>query len=43
MMGYYGEMMNGFGGYSFFGIITWIVVLIDLILLGFFLWKKIQK
>lgn len=41
MMGYYWGMMSG--GYNFFGIITWAAVLIDLILLGILLWKKIQK
>jgi len=39
MMGWgYGGMMNGFGG-SLVGII----VLIDLILLGMWLWKQINK
>ncbi|MDP3985616.1 MAG: hypothetical protein Q8P82_02525 [bacterium] len=41
MMGYYwGNMM---GGFSFAGILTWIVVMVDLILLGVFLWQKIKK
>lgn len=42
MMGYgdYGNMMGGFG---FVGLIVWIVVLADLILLGIWLWKQIQK
>jgi len=39
-MGYSGwSMMGGFGGAS---IVMWIVV-IDLILLGIWLWKQIQK
>jgi len=38
--GYSGMMSAGFG---FLGTIVWIVVLIDLILLGIWLWKKIQK
>jgi len=43
MMGYgnYGSMMNG--GFGIFGFLFYIIVLIDLILLGVFLWKKIQK
>ncbi len=38
--GYSGMMSAGFG---FLGTIVWIVVLIDLILLGIWLWKKVQK
>lgn len=37
----YGTMMNG--SFGFFGSIVWAVVLIDLILLGIWLWRKIQK
>ena len=44
MMGYggygYGSMMGGFAG---FGIITWIVITVDLVLLGIWLWKQITK
>lgn len=47
MMGFYG---NGFGygsmmggGFSVFCAITWAVVLVDLILLGIWLWKQIKK
>jgi len=41
MMGYgYGSMMGGWGS---FGIITWLVVIIDLVLLGIWLWKQISK
>lgn len=41
MMGLgYGGMMAGWGA---FGIITWIVVLADLILLGVWLWQHIEK
>jgi len=48
MMGFgYGNMMNwGNGGMAWFGalgIIFWLVILIDLILLGFWLWKQINK
>lgn len=39
MMSYYGNMMGGFG---FFGSLFSIVILIDLILLGVWLWKNIQ-
>ena len=41
MMGWgYGNMM---GGFWFFGSILWIVVLVDLVLLGIWLWKQIKK
>ncbi len=42
MMGYgnFGGMMGGFG---LLGGIFWIVLLIDLILLGIWLWKQINK
>lgn len=42
MMGYgnYTDMMGGFG---IFGSLVSIVVLIDLILLGIWLWKQINK
>lgn len=36
----YGYMMSGFGG---LGIILWLLVIIDLALLGIWLWKKISK
>lgn len=43
MMGYgYGNMM-GYGGYAILGSLFWIVLLVDLILLGIWLWKQIQK
>lgn len=38
----YGGMMSG-GWLGFWGSIFWIVLLIDLILLGVWLWKQIQK
>ena len=43
--GYKGAMMGaaGFGTASIFGLIGWIVVLADLILLGMWLWKQINK
>lgn len=31
------------GGYGFSGTLLWTVVLIDLVLLGVWLWKQIQK
>lgn len=46
MMGWgYGGMMNwgGFGAFSLLGSLFYIVLLIDLILLGVWLWKQIQK
>lgn len=40
MMGYgYGGMVGG----GTLGIVTWLVVVIDLILLGVFLWQRIEK
>ena len=41
MMGYgYGGMM---GGWAVFGAITWFVIVVDLVLLGIWLWKQISK
>ena len=41
MLGYeYGAMMGGFG---VFGVITAIIVVVDLILLGIWLYKQINK
>ncbi|MEK7170668.1 MAG: hypothetical protein AAB767_05265 [Patescibacteria group bacterium] len=37
--GYRGMM----GGVESFGFITWIVVIVDLVLLGIWLWKQIKK
>ncbi|MDP3987556.1 MAG: hypothetical protein Q8P80_00225 [Candidatus Levybacteria bacterium] len=39
----YGNMMGLGGGFSVFGSLFLIIVLIDLILLGVWLWKQIQK
>ena len=40
MMNYYGGgMMGGFG----FGLLTWLVVFIDLVLVGIWLWQHITK
>ena len=41
MMGY-GNMMGG-GGFGLLFSLFWIVILVDLILLGVWLWKKITK
>jgi len=43
MMGYgnFENMMGG--GFGFLGLIFWIVILVDLILLGMWLWKQLQK
>jgi len=43
MMGNFYGMMNGYGGFPLFSFFIWLVLLIDLILLGVWLWKKIQK
>lgn len=48
MMGYWGGgQMMGFGGaagwWGSLFIIFWVVALIDLILLGMWLWKQLQK
>ena len=42
MMGYYSGwgMMGGIGT---FGFITWLVVFVDFVLLGLWLWKQINK
>lgn len=41
MMGWYGGGMMD--GYSVFWFLTWVAFFVDLVLLGVFLWKKIQK
>lgn len=43
MMGWggYGNMMGY--GFGVLGIILWLVILVDLILLGIWLWKQINK
>lgn len=40
MWNYYGSMMGGFG---FFGLLFSLVVFIDLVLFGMWLWKQISK
>lgn len=39
-MGYGGGLAGGMGTYGF---ITWLVITVDLVLLGVWLWKKIQN
>lgn len=39
----YQSMMGGYGAFGLLGSIFWIVILVDLILLGIWLWKQIQK
>lgn len=41
--GGYGGMMNGWGFFGFLGTAFYLILLIDLILLGIWLWKQIQK
>lgn len=40
MMGYFGNMMGGFG---FFASLFLLVIFVDLVLFGVWLWKNIQK
>lgn len=42
MMGY-GAYWGMMAGASTFAFITWLVVLVDLVLLGVWLWKQINK
>lgn len=42
MMGFYGRNMMD-GSFGLIGSIFWIIILIDLILLGIWLFKQIQK
>lgn len=39
----YGGSMMGYGGLGIFVSLFWIVLLIDLVLLGLWLWKQLQK
>ena len=45
MMGYgdYGTMMGGWGLIGVVGLLFWFALFIDLILLGLWLWKQLQK
>jgi len=42
MMGF-GNYENMMGGFGVIGSIFWVVILVDLILLGIWLWKQINK
>ena len=42
MMGY-GNNWGMMGGAGAFGLITWLVIIVDLVLVGVWLWKKISK
>ena len=39
----YGSGWGMMGGIGSFGLITWIVILVDLILVGIWLWQQISK
>lgn len=45
MMYGWGDMMNwgGLGVFGILGSLVWLVILVDLVLLGVWLWKQIQK
>ena len=43
MMGYYGSGGGMMGSAGYFGVITWIVVIADLILAGIWLYQHISK
>ncbi len=45
MMNYWwgGKDMMDWGGFGFLVSLFWIVILVDLILLGFWLWKQVKK
>lgn len=42
MMGF-GGSYGTMGGAGLFGTITWLVIVVDLILVGIWLWQKISK
>lgn len=39
----YGESWGMMGDAGFFGPITWFVIIVDLILVGIWLWQQISK
>lgn len=39
----YSGMMGGTGAFGILGSIFWIVILVDLVLLGIWLWKQLQR
>ncbi len=38
-----GMGMGALAGPDILGVLTWIVIIVDLILVGFWLWKQIKK
>ncbi len=42
MMGYYGNMMGWGSSFGLFPLLFSIVIFVDLVLLGVWLWKKIK-
>lgn len=43
MMGYYGNMIGGFGTVSFLGLLTWLLVVVFLALGSVYFWQEINK
>jgi uncharacterized membrane protein len=43
MIGYGNAGWGMMGGAGVFGLLTWLVVLVDLVLLGVWLWQRISK
>lgn len=43
MMGYWNGNGMGWGGLGILGLIFWIILFIDAVLLGIWLWQQIQK
>lgn len=43
MMGYYDGGWDMMGGVGLFGVLTWLVIIVDLVLVGIWLWKQISK
>lgn len=39
----YGFGWAGISGVNFMSVITWLVILVDLVLLGMWLWKQVKK
>jgi len=42
-MGYYGGGWGMMGGGGFLAAIAWLVIVVDLVLLGVWLWKQVNK
>ena len=43
MMGYGYDGWGMMGGAGFLGVITWLVVIVDLVLVGVWLWQQVSK